>query len=191
MGKYQNILEIVLLTFGTTWLMSLIMIIGFSFHVRFFYVYTGSVALSLFIIPYLYIERNHYEINVNIKKGLSLRTFVFLLLGILLIWQYNLALEKISEIALLEFIIQFLVVSVSEEYLYRCCVQEILCKIFSFKLSTIIQSILFAFILHTSLPFYLNLFLRFPMGLLLTYIHKKNSLANIIFIHFSQVQTPV
>ena len=81
--------------------------------------------------------------------------------------------------------IKYLIVSFSEELLFRCYIQKLLETQFKKITATIVQSLLFAFLFYSGLPLILNLLVRFPAGGLLSIIYKKTKNINYpISIHF-------
>lgn len=77
--------------------------------------------------------------------------------------------------------IGMMIIVLSEEYSFRHC---LISKNSSLYV-VFISAITFAFILHNNEPIITNLLIRFPMGILLGYIYKKNNNFVIVnYIHY-------
>lgn len=181
--KTDNILDVIFLSFGAVWMLSFCLILGNIFKLNNEIVYVISVFISLNYIPRKYIKKKYSYFLKDINKINKIDIVMFLFGNIFLIYFYIKTNNVVAYLPLV--IIKFMVVAISEEILYRIYLQKILEKIFTVRIALLLQSFMFAFILHSGLPVILNLLLRFPIGIILTCIYKKNNRIDIpILIHY-------
>ena len=80
--------------------------------------------------------------------------------------------------------LHYTIVSLGEEFTYRKLIIGLLKEKYKTWISILVSAILFAFILHMSEDIVTNLFIRFPMGVILGCIAvKTNSIAYTVVLH--------
>lgn len=132
------------------------------------------ILLGFIVVPFLMV-RNIYDykisnLKINIKK---MYVYIFLIIFIGLLF-------KISIVD----IIHPLIISFSEEFLFRSLIMYILLKNFKSFHTYIIGSFIFAFILHINGDFLGNLIIKFPISILLYFLADKYGLQETIAIHW-------
>ena len=77
-----------------------------------------------------------------------------------------------------------LIIAISEELLFRFIILNVLMNKFSKKGTFLIGSILFAIILHLNGNLLINIFTKFPAGLILYYLNDKSGIQSSIAFHW-------
>lgn len=180
----KNFINVLVLSFGSTWLFSVISFLGFTLFNNYILVYTLSISISIGLFPYLYVERLDQEINKNLSNYLKGSLFA-ILISFLIAFAFNYISNSFNFYSFLVLFFQYLTVAICEELLFRYYLQNILEKFLSFKIALILQSLLFAFLLHSGLPNVINLVFRLPSAICLTLIFRKSkNLSIVCFLHF-------
>lgn len=128
-------------------------------------------------VPYLvYSLKNKQQLMVQQPKNSLLAIFFMSIIAML--GMYN---NKTLDYKLM---ITMVFIVVNEECFYRGIIQKHIEKYMNVYLAVIIQCLLFTFLNHSSETLFDNLFIRFPVALVLTTISKKYGLALSILGHF-------
>jgi len=138
---------------------------------------TIPTLLSLYIFPKILYEKyfkQHIHIYGTDKKKKDY-LIAFILHLVFFTW-YTLTFHHIfdSLFVLIATIVHFSIISLGEEFLCRNLLMNILRLKFTVWISILISSILFAFLLHGNEYFLINLFVRFPLGLIFGFIATKD-----------------
>ncbi len=180
----RKFVDIIILTFGSFLLLGISILLGLIIFSNYEFVYSYSILICVGVFPYCYIDKCYPKWNEEIISNMkwSVKLVCVMLLVLFFI---NLYFGHKNTIMMLLLGIKYLIVSFSEELLFRCYIQKILETQFKKITATIVQSLLFAFLFHSGLPLILNLLVRFPAGGLLSIIYKKTKNINYpISIHF-------
>lgn len=180
----QSVIISLLLVFIGVWMLGVSSLLGMMFLIDYNIVYSISVALCLGIFPWIsmwFIEKQqNRELATYFKYTKSL-----LLLSLMIIGAISFYVGSMDILSCLTISIKYIIVAISEELLFRYYVQNQFEKEFSVILATLLQALIFALVLHSGFPFLLNLLIRVPSGIALTYLFKKSkNLSLIISIHF-------
>lgn len=111
--------------------------------------------------------------DLGIQTGIGRRTLPFILLfsGLILYTAYLLFVKDLSiGYDPRAVFIQFLVVGVAEELYMRSVILDELLKFMPLLAAALVSSLLFAFFLHSDASFWVNLLVRFPLGLFLVWL---------------------
>ena len=145
------------------------------------------LLLAFLIVFYLYycIYRENFLRSSKFKQKSPLNAllifFTFFVSFIVLIH----VIDKYPREQLYTLLSIFLITSIAEELLFRGLVEFHLKKEFDFVWVIIIQACLFAFLGHQSFDFFSNLFIRLPLGIGLSLIHRYTHLySSCIVVHF-------
>lgn len=180
----RTILETLFLLFASIWLLGLFSLVGLILYQDYTIVYSISVAICLIVFPWLtmwFIDvRQNKRLAASFKYSKSL-----FIASIIIVSLLNYLVNRLDLVAFTSIVIKYSIVALGEELLFRYYIQNQLEKQFSILGATILQAVLFAFILHSGFPILLNLMIRVPSGIILTYLFKKsNNLPLVIAIHF-------
>ncbi|MEY8583816.1 CPBP family intramembrane glutamic endopeptidase [Ligilactobacillus animalis] len=180
----KKLIDVVALSFISVWLLGFIIFLGMIITNNYTITYIIAIFLSLALFPYYYINRTRKYLNIDLVNYIVyFKRYIFLGIVINLWVNYLWGNVSISEFATIN--IKYITVAVSEEILYRYYIQKILEEKYSIAVATFIQICLFSFVLHSGFSFLDNLIIRFPSGIVLTWIFKKtNNLSIPITIHF-------
>ena len=103
----------------------------------------------------------------------------FVVLYVMICWQ---KFESIS--MMLVIILHYTVVSLGEEFTYRKLILGFLDRRYKTWIAVVASAFMFAFILHISEDFIINLLIRFPMGIVFGCIAvKTDTIAYTIVLH--------
>lgn len=165
-------------------MLSVSSLLGLIFLIDYNIVYSISVALCLGVFPWISMwfveEQQNRELAEYFKYTKSLLLFSLMIISII-----NFYVDSLDILSCLIISIKYIIVAISEELLFRYYVQNQFEKQFSVIFATLFQVLIFAFVLHSGFPFLLNLLIRVPSGITLTYLFKKSkNLSLIISIHF-------
>lgn len=137
---------------------------------------SSSVGLLLAMgLPYL-IYKDRGRLLGNNKNGITLGVLLSLLATAVVIIY-----DKTPDIKL---VILMIFVALNEELFYRGVIQKYFEKHMNVVLAVTIQSLLFAFLNHSTETFLDNFLIRFPIALVLTMISKKYGLLASVLVHF-------
>ncbi len=145
---------------------------------------TLPTVISLYLLPKLFqrildpkINRSANKMFQRWKAILSLTGFG--VLYIMICW------EKFESIPMmLVIIVHYTVVSLGEEFTYRKLILGILDRRYKTWIVIVVSAFMFAFILHISEDFVINLLIRFPMGIVFGCITvKTDTIAYTIVLH--------
>ncbi len=141
--------------------------------------------LALYLIPRILETWN--EKSIIIRQDLDVRKYwkhIVFLLGFGAIYMIAFANEfgSIHIIAIL--MIHYLIVSIGEEYIYRHLILNMLKEKYGEVISILISAVMFAFILHNSEAFIINLLVRLPLGIVFGIVTvKTKSIKTSIIMH--------
>ncbi|MBU3110228.1 CPBP family intramembrane glutamic endopeptidase [Clostridium lacusfryxellense] len=145
-----------------------------------------SMGLSFVFLPYLFIKKNNKVslADFGILK-ITKKEFIFCLTVIISLYSF-LILRTNSVYIIIIATLQNLGVAFSEEFFNKGVMFFQSKKIFSNSVFVVVLcSLVFAFILHSADPPLVNLFYRFPLGLITGYAYlKTNKLYIPVTIHF-------
>lgn len=138
-----------------------------------------SILLSLAIIPYIFFKR-YIHTNLKFSENKIKLTFV-ILISIL-----------ISLIFIdIETSIHFMIIAISEELLFREIYYQYLLENinlnsskYKFLFVMLITSLIFATILHINDNFFINILVRFPLGIVLFLIRDRFKLRSAVIFHW-------
>jgi len=145
---------------------------------------TIPTVIALYLYPKIYErilaleEKNKKEGRKRILVSFLCFTCFVLLYGIICMAEFH----SLSMMCVI--IIHYIVVSLGEEFTYRKLIISLLNKKYKTWIAIIVSAFLFAFILHMNEDIVINLFIRFPMGVILGCIAvKTNSIAYTVVLH--------
>lgn len=138
-----------------------------------------SILLSLAIIPYIFFKRYIYlglRFSEN-KRELTFVIFISILISLIFID--------------IETSVHFMIIAISEELLFREIYYQYLLENINigvnknkFLVVMIIISFIFATILHINDNFFINILVRFPLGIVLFLIRDRFKLGSAIIFHW-------
>ncbi|WP_416389358.1 CPBP family intramembrane glutamic endopeptidase [Paraclostridium bifermentans] len=148
---------------------------------------TIPTFFSLYLVPRI-LYKIYFKRYIDIvRKEVSIKSYIPLLFFYIMfiIFYYFKFINKFdSNIILFSTIFHFYIVALGEEFIYRSLLINLLNKKFSTKMSLLISSILFAFILHINENIIVNMFIRLPLGIIFGIISiKDNSIKYPILLH--------
>lgn len=179
--KYFNyLLNITLTTVLAGFLMSIFILLSSIFYINdslSFFASEISILLSLCIIPYICFKRFIYTELKFSEKISKLSIWIVSPILVSLIW------------ADFQTSVHFMIIAISEEVLFREIYYQYLLKDneknkYHFIISMFLISFVFATVLHINENFFINIVLRFPLGILLFIIRHKFNLKNAILFHW-------
>lgn len=146
-----------------------------------FLMMTLPTVVSFIIIPKLFLKYMGIEDRLDTKKYIKSSLAIFICFSVVYIYIF----KSKFEMSFISFwIINYIFVSIGEEYIYRHLLINLLAKKLNIVLSVVISSLVFAFILHNNESFITNLCYRLPLALVLSSIYvKTESLSLPVFVH--------
>lgn len=182
--KFQYSLMVLIMTFCGIWLFGLLSTVGLVFKQDYDMVYTLSVVVSFLLLPYGFVS--YLEPGLNRDVANYCRFWLpCLIISLLSSVLFNVLFGRLDALGFLGISLKYGSVAFGEELLCRYYSQNLLEKELPYWLAICLQAALFSFALHSGFPFYLNLLLRFPIGIILTIIcQKTKSLPLVMGIHY-------
>lgn len=145
---------------------------------------TLPTVISLYLLPKLFQRILDPKINRPANKMFQRWKAILFLTGfvvlyVMICWQ---KFESIS--MMLVIILHYTVVSLGEEFTYRKLILGFLDRRYKTWIAVVASAFMFAFILHISEDFVINLLIRFPMGIVFGCIAvKTDTIAYTIVLH--------
>ncbi|MGM9952549.1 MAG: lysostaphin resistance A-like protein [Intestinibaculum porci] len=128
--------------------------------------------ISLYILPKIFFKRFERVKNKEIiRESFGFKEFALYIFVNLIGFCIALRNSNLQDNLVLLF--HYDIICYSEEYVYRKLILNVLCTRLSKFLSIVISATLFAFILHINENIFINLLLRFPLGIILGLIATK------------------
>lgn len=112
-----------------------------------------------------------FQTEAGVKKTTWIAVALMMAFIIIYIGLYGSQFE--STAVLVAFIVHFLVVSLGEEYTYRCLIPGLMKGRFSDLFITVTSAFLFAFVLHNNEDLVINGLVRFPLGIFFAWLAKR------------------
>lgn len=178
--NFDYFFVIVLSTVLAGFLMNVLILMSSIFYVNdniSFFLGELSILFSLCIIPYVSFKKFIHNNLTLTEKKVRLATWIIVTILVSLFW--------------VDFYtsLHFMIIAISEEVLFReIYYQYILREDTSNRYQTIhamlIISFVFATVLHINDNFFINIFVRFPLGILLFIIRDRFNLRSAILSHW-------
>ncbi|MBC8704357.1 CPBP family intramembrane metalloprotease [Staphylococcus pseudintermedius] len=143
-----------------------------------FYLYMFSInfIISFVIIPTIFMK---LILNTSLVS-LFQDVFEFKRLGVLFTITSLISLYLVK----LDATVEYAVVALGEEFLFRDLIFILLMRSFNNKESILIGSLLFALIMHLNGNLFINLLTKFPFSIILYYLTNKYRLQDAVIVHW-------
>lgn len=180
-GKNPLIVALALIALNLLSLLALIMTFSVLNNDNPFLMMTLPTVISFIIIPKLFLKYMGIEDRLDVKKYIKSPLVIFICFLAFYLYIFR---SKFDTHFIFFWIINYVFVSIGEEYIYRHLLINLLAQKFNIVLSVVISSFVFAFILHNNEPFIANLCVRLPLALILSSIYvKTESLSLSVVVH--------